>query len=630
MNRHGLALMLWLAVGPLGGSGAGKSGPLPRADGDPPPPTSAATNDALEFSLVGMRGHTGVRWDPGASRLLYESVGMGQASSESWDRQPFADEWARFWAAMDEVGVWGWKPDYGHATDYTDCVGWSLSLRHGSRSMSSRGCGRRPEDGAFQQVMEALTRLRGDASAASGRALELAKHLQQSTDWDDRIQTVRKLGAMRPAPAAAVPALIDLLGAPPSSQRLAAPGPEPIAVARAVQPLMTMADGLLSAGSWDKAIALYDQVLARDPQHELAAGRRARAIEMRDRYRPQAAQGGRGPSPSTGTPDDTARKQAELTAAAEEALVAIGEAAVAPLIEALQDKSPHRGRRAANVLAKIPAGASSAAPALARVLRDPAVRNDAARALMRIAPQDSERYLPVLISGLDDPDADVARMSAVALAEIATPAVLPALIHALADDRTHSIAVTGLGRMGPPAVSTVPALLETLRDLRGSEQAAAVQALKAMGAATVVPAVADVLRNDRDGGMRDVAVRTLGALGAAAGAAVPALIDTFRYGHPLASNAAEALGQIGAPAVPALMAALKCDRLAPAHPPSRPWYRESVYPETEYVRIYATYALSRVGRPAQAAIPALREALGDASPRVREAASVALNELERH
>jgi HEAT repeat protein len=62
---------------------------------------------------------------------------------------------------------------------------------------------------------------------------------------------------------------------------------------------------------------------------------------------------------------------------------------------------------------------------------------------------------------------------------------------------------------------------------------------------------------------------------------------------------------------------------------SQTWYRETAYHETEYVRIYAAYALSLVGGHAKAAIPALREALSDASPKVREAAAGALRVLER-
>jgi HEAT repeat protein len=578
-----------------------------------------------------MAGHTRVRWDERAGRLVYESMDRSRRpSSEQWDRQPSPEEWARFWTAMDSIGVWGWKRDYGEVTEYTDCTGWYVRLRHGGKVMSSVGCGHDPEAGGLDRLIAELARLRGDASASDGLALDLARHLQQSTDWDDRIQTVRKLGSMRPVPIAAVPALVELLGAPPSSRHLAAPGSEPVAVARAVQPLMNLGDGMLEHGIWDKAIAFYDQVLARDPQSELAAGRRARAIESRDLRRQQAAQGGRGPSPSFVAAYETRRNEAVLTAAAEDALVAIGEPAVPPLIEALKDKNRNRACRAAKVLAQIPAAASTSAPALARVLRDPAVRNAAARALMRIAPQDSERYLPVLISGVDDPDADVARVSAAALAEIGTPAVLPALMHALADNRTHGIAMTGLGRMGPLAVAAVPAFLESLRlDMPASESATAEQALKAMGAATVVPVVVDVLRNDKEGWKRDLAVQALARLGPAASGAVPALIETFRYGGSLAGNAAEAVRQIGAPAVPALTAALTCDRLPPAPPMSQTWYRETAYHETEYVRIYAAYALSLVGGHAKAAIPALREALSDASPKVREAAAGALRVLER-
>jgi HEAT repeat protein len=238
----------------------------------------------------------------------------------------------------------------------------------------------------------------------------------------------------------------------------------------------------------------------------------------------------------------------------------------------------------------------------------------------------------VLISGVDDPDADVARVSAAALAQLGTPAVLPALMHALADNRTRGIAMTGLGRMGPPAVAAAPEFLDSMLLTReASERSTAEQALKAMGA-TAVPAVVDVLRNDKEDWKRNEAALALGRLGAAASGAVPALIDTFRYGNTLSANAAEVLGQIGAPAVPALTAALKCDHLAPAPaaPISGPWRRQSEYPETEYVRMYAATALSRVGGPAKAAaIPALREALSDASPGVRDAAAHALYVLER-
>jgi HEAT repeat protein len=345
---------------------------------------------------------------------------------------------------------------------------------------------------------------------------------------------------------------------------MAAPGREPIAVARAVQPLLSQAHALRDGKAWDKAIALYDQALARDPQSEMAARGRASAIEVRGLQGAPAAQA------AFVARHEAVRNQAILTAAIEDALVAIGEPAVPALVEALEDEGPYRARRAAGVLGRMPAAAPLSAPALVRALRDPAARNAAARALMRVAPHESERYVPVLISGVDDPDADVARICTVALVEIGTPQVLPGLIRALSDNRTYDRAVTGLSGLGPRAVP-----------------------------------------------------------------AIPALVDALRYGDhplPLAKKAAEALGRIGAPAVPALEAALKVDRLGAAVPaPAIDNRGAVVYPEAENTRMGAAYALSRMGGLARPAIPVLRDvAFQDPAHRVRQAAERAMTEIERN
>jgi hypothetical protein len=42
--------------------------------------------------------------------------------------------WARFWRAIDRIGVWEWKPDY---TDpgVIDGEGWHLEIQHAGRSL---------------------------------------------------------------------------------------------------------------------------------------------------------------------------------------------------------------------------------------------------------------------------------------------------------------------------------------------------------------------------------------------------------------------------------------------------------------------------------------------------------------
>jgi HEAT repeat protein len=148
-----------------------------------------------------------------------------------------------------------------------------------------------------------------------------------------------------------------------------------------------------------------------------------------------------------------------------------------------------------------------------------------------------------------------------------------------------------------------------------------------------MPALIDAARNDTNGGVRADAALALGAIGPAASEAVPVLVNNLRYGdagYTVATGAAIALAQIGLRAVPALTAALKCDRLGAATPMSPTGYLGPVYPETENVRVYAAHALFYIGPPARDAIPVLRESLRDASQRVREAAAEALKKIDRH
>jgi hypothetical protein len=123
-------------------------------------------SDAVQFSTRGMGGHTEVRWEPATSTLYYSSQENG-GPLEEWNRRPSKAEWARFWKVIDATGAWGWKADYGTAT-HTDCGEWRLFLQHDGKTVSSRGCSVGPDDASFRQVMDALTRLHGDAPARPG------------------------------------------------------------------------------------------------------------------------------------------------------------------------------------------------------------------------------------------------------------------------------------------------------------------------------------------------------------------------------------------------------------------------------------------------------------------------------
>jgi HEAT repeat protein len=625
MTRRMLTEILMLIAGAtVGCRGAEHAGQAPREVARGP------TIDIVQFSEGGMSGGTKVEWDPKTSSVLYESWKFG--TSEKWSRQPSPEEWRRFWIAMDAAGVWNWKGDYGTAT-HTDCVAWTLALAHGSKRISSRGCSVFPNEASFRRVVAELTALRGEASVASGQGLGLAKRLKE-TDWKIRMQTVQTLGDMGPAAGAAAGALVELLDAPSISMWRAAPGPEPIAVARSVQPLLVQAERATRERKWDEAIDFYDRALSRDPQNEVAARGRYDAIEARRYQRYRAEHAGQYPQPAS-TKNETARKEAELADAAVSALAKIGEPAVTPLVQVLQDGHTHRRRRAAKALGQIGPIAYSAIPALTLGLKDPEFEQAAARALMRVDQRNAEKYLPLLVKGLDARDPDVARLSAAALAEFGTPAALPGLIHALDDERTYSTALGGIYRMGPRAAAAIPSIIPSLRDGREARRQSAASTLGEMraSASKAIPALIDAVRNDSNGGVRENAARALGAMGPAAREAVPALVDNLRYGdrgYSVATGASIALAQIGRPAVPALIAALKCDHLEPATPISPTGYQGPVYPETENVRVFAVYTLSSIDPPPQDAIPALTESLRDPSPRVREAAARALKSIKPH
>ena len=109
--------------------------------------------------------------------------------------------------------------------------------------------------------------------------------------------------------------------------------------------------------------------------------------------------------------------------------------------------------------------------------------------------------------------------------------------------------------------------------------------------------------------VRVAAADALAALGSKAAAAVPDLVRGLEDENFWAGLAmSDALSHVGQPAVPALVEALQHKQ--------------------ELARIRAGLALRSMGAVAKPALPALRQALQDQSPRVRELAAQAIEELE--
>ncbi len=218
--------------------------------------------------------------------------------------------------------------------------------------------------------------------------------------------------------------------------------------------------------------------------------------------------------------------------------------------------------------------------ALVRTLDSPeaATRWRAAQALGESGPAAREAS-PALIAALDDPDFWVGEAAAVALRKItgATEAprerrnrgpreplpVAPALknlIVKMRDPASRWMAIVALGEMGSEARAAVPHLIEALEDADAPVRWDAAKTLGRIGpaAGSAVPALAALVNDPSDALVRQHAVTALGRIGRNAKGAVPAPIHALKE-PPLGIHvqAAEALIQIGVPAVPALIEAMK-------------------------------------------------------------------------
>jgi HEAT repeat protein len=202
------------------------------------------------------------------------------------------------------------------------------------------------------------------------------------------------------------------------------------------------------------------------------------------------------------------------------------------------------------------------------------------------------------------------------------------LVELLKNEEVRRGALLAIKNLGPEAGSAVPALIalagsdsgtwpvfdalaathseEAFRFLvgrLGNEDPVDIQRLHRIGGAAAVPCLASALADPRRAAG---AADTLGRIGPAASAAVPALVAALKARVSL--PAISALGSIGPDAeaaVPALITAL-------AKPALR---REAVI------------TLGKIGPHAAAAIPALVAALQDGSPEIRVEAAVALKRM---
>lgn len=298
------------------------------------------------------------------------------------------------------------------------------------------------------------------------------------------------------------------------------------------------------------------------------------------------------------------------------------------------------------------------------------VRAEAAFALST-APRPLCEAIAPLIRNLKDPDARARSTAADALGRVAadSPAAIDALIEAISDRSITADVIESLGRIGAGAKKAVPALLKSLEDNVFVCEAA--EALGAMGDAArrAVPALCRLLRSS-DAAERNAAAKGLAGIGPGAREAVPALLEALqdlaffqkaqvdsdcledgfsadlRGRFPwtpgcLRVAIASALWHIELHpvALPTLVAALGDDAVgarlmaleslgeidAPVE--LAPEVAKALKDPVRSVRIAAVEVFARMEPDASVALPVLIDALGDASPTVREDAAAELGLL---
>ncbi len=209
------------------------------------------------------------------------------------------------------------------------------------------------------------------------------------------------------------------------------------------------------------------------------------------------------------------------------------------------------------------------------------------------------------------------------------------------DEAARLRAIDTLGERSEAAAKVIPMLSKQLRDSSPLVRAHSAHALGQLGPAArpAVEALAPLLA-DPEAKVRRAAVRAWLRIGPDPQAVAPLLAKVLKDADPaVRTGALEILATLGKPAVPALIAALKqekvaywaCLALAEIGPPAAPAapclvdvLKKDTRPE---VRREAALALGSMGPAAASAVPTLTGALGDNEVTVAAGAAYALGRI---
>ncbi len=337
------------------------------------------------------------------------------------------------------------------------------------------------------------------------------------------------------------------------------------------------------------------------------------------------ALGSIGPDARAALPTIVAALDDEFAAvhyAAMYALGQIGDASSAAVVrKKLDSKDPMLAALSAWALAKVSpndAGAIKRAVEILTAALDsdkPSVRAGAARALADF-PEKAKQFVQAMVGLLADDDPTVVANTIQTLASLGEP-VVPVLIEALDDPDRRMAAVAILERLGPKAKDAAVAIVQVAGEADDADFRQEVGfALAAIGPAAA-PAVDDLveLLDDPDSKVAHAACYALGKIGPAAKKAVPILKKNLHCDDQfLELSCAWALLKIQPNNAEVIQLAL-------------PQLIKALTGLQELGRIEAAIALGEIGSAAKSAAPALRQAEGDPSPAVRNAATEALKKI---
>ncbi len=284
--------------------------------------------------------------------------------------------------------------------------------------------------------------------------------------------------------------------------------------------------------------------------------------------------------------------------------------AIPALLEALAADRAHGGVYL-RALARLGTPAPEVVPVLSKLLAEPTLRAEAAVALVRVDPAQSEKVVPPLVRDFKEGDESVRLQAADALARLGSAAepAAPTLVEALHDRAAAQVALQALQGIGAAAAPSVAKLLEDPNiDFR--RIGISLLAQIGPGARSALPSVLKALGDD-DTTVRAGAASIVEHLGAAGAEAVPALTENlYANQRAVRSQSASALGSIGPAAKTARRALVEC-----------------LLDPDDNVRYAAALALKSVDPTYAEATPALLDALNDASPQVRLGAIDALSRI---